>query len=866
MRTSHVLAAVLLLAASPSGAATARSSFQGDYPQSYFRPPEPSALRTFMMVQKEQDREIVESAASLPAAACVGGMAAVYPCRAVDMEAFLSLSAIGDAGSASDIWGWTDPSTGREYAIVGLEGGTSFVDVTDPRNPVYLGILPTPTSSSVWHDIKVYADHAFIVSEAGGHGMQVFNLDRLRRIASPPVTFVAVAHYTDFGSCHNLVINEDSGFAYGVGSGTCGGGLHMVDIRDPRNPQFAGCFAGDGYTHDAQCVNYCGPDSTYNGREICFAYNEDTLTVVDVTDKAAPIEISRTGYPGSQYTHQGWLTEDMAYAVMDDELDESRDGVPTTSHIWDVSDLDAPFRLGTYVHGNPAIDHNQYIRGNLVFQSNYRAGLRILDASCIRNGSLSEVGFFDVYPADDDARFSGTWSNYPYFPSGTVVVTHTGLGLFVLRPRVTPSAPPAPIAPDAPTICVGQSVSLSVPPGWAQVDWSTDPPGESGDGATGTTISVSPGATTKYMASTDEGRGCGSFSRTVVTVEPAPTVAITASRPSVCAGETVDLSIPMTGWDAVVWSTDPPGQPGDGATTEAFTVAPTVTTRYRVEATSTGLNCPAVDEVEVVIEPPPPLAIAASRLAVCEGGSVDLSIPATGWDSVLWTTVPPGEPGDGETAAAFTVTPLRTTRFRVDTTLGGSCPASDEVEVTLTPRLSIEVTPSRSSVCVGDTVTLDILGGWSTLSWRTIPAGQPGDGAATAPLDVAPTVDTQYQAFAFDGPCNAFAIGSVSVRQDLAPAALGNVLKATRERGGSGIRFYWRDLAGDLGDYQVIGLRFADGPPVSAAFEGPNGIAIESAAPGLEQVDDVDGQLDPAGDVDYRVRATSGCRGTPGPV
>src|SRR5690606_20218176 len=89
------------------------------------------------------------------------------------------------ASGGNDIWGWTDPETEKEYALMGLNNGTAFVDVSDPVNPVYLGKLPTHTQSSLWRDIKVYADHAFVVSEASGHGMQVFDLTRLRGVTSP---------------------------------------------------------------------------------------------------------------------------------------------------------------------------------------------------------------------------------------------------------------------------------------------------------------------------------------------------------------------------------------------------------------------------------------------------------------------------------------------------------------------------------------------------------------------------------------------------------------------------------------------------------------------------------------------------------
>ena len=70
----------------------------------------------------------------------------------------------------------------------------------------------------------------------------------------------------------------------------------MIDISNPLVPGNAGCFSADGYAHDAQCVVYNGPDAAHQGGEICFNANEDTLTIVDVANKAAPVQLSRTGY------------------------------------------------------------------------------------------------------------------------------------------------------------------------------------------------------------------------------------------------------------------------------------------------------------------------------------------------------------------------------------------------------------------------------------------------------------------------------------------------------------------------------------------------------------------------------------------
>ncbi len=373
-------------------------------------------------------------------AACVDGVAATFPCSNANLLAYLPAKNIGGMGSLNDIWGWTDPQTGAEYALVGRNDGTAFVDVSDPVNPVFLGVLPTHSVSSGWRDIKVYADHAFIVSEAPVHGMQIFDLTQLRAVQNPPVTFDETTHYLNVNSAHNIAINEETGFAYIVGAGggrqTCGGGLHMVDIRDPINPAFAGCFAdpttgrgGGGYTHDVQCVVYRGPDADYQGREICIGSNETAISIADVTNKANPVAISTATYPNVGYTHQGWLTDDHRYFFLDDEGDEFTFGLNTRTLIWDFEDLDDPLLLAEYFAETTTTDHNQYVVGNRLYQANYSAGLRILNISDVANPV--EVAFFDTSPGDIG---SGAWSVYPFFDSGVIVVSGISEGLFIIAP------------------------------------------------------------------------------------------------------------------------------------------------------------------------------------------------------------------------------------------------------------------------------------------------------------------------------------------------------------------------------------------------------------------------------------------------
>jgi choice-of-anchor B domain-containing protein len=363
-------------------------------------------------------------------ATCISGNAGDFACSGISLRKRVSLEDMGGT-QGNDLWGWFDAQTGKEYALMGLTNGTAFVDISNPELPFFLGQLPTETVDSNWRDIKVYRDHAYIVADnAGAHGMQVFDLTRLRGQAAAQ-TFTADLVYSDFRNAHNLAINEDTGFAYAVGTNTCGGGLHMIDIRTPNNPLFAGCYS-IGDTHDTQCVSYQGPDTDHTGSEICVSSNAIRVGIVDVTDKSAPLPLSTITYPQLGFVHQGWLTEDHRFFLLGDEDDELVFGVPTRTHVFDVSDLDVPAYLFAYEAATSAIDHNLYVLGNRVFEANYESGLRVLEFGNLANTEISEIAFFDTFPTGDSANFEGAWSVYPYLPSGIIIVSDGTNGLFIL--------------------------------------------------------------------------------------------------------------------------------------------------------------------------------------------------------------------------------------------------------------------------------------------------------------------------------------------------------------------------------------------------------------------------------------------------
>lgn len=381
---------------------------------------------------------------------CENGKAKDFTCENVDLLSFLPMSDIGGSES-SGIWAWIDSTTNREFAIVGRTNGTAFIEVTDPLNPKYLGDLPVTEGAqpAIWRDMKVYKNYAYITSDgAGPHGMQVFDLTQLRDVKEGPLTFKPTLVYDNVGSAHTIISNEKTGFMYlvGVNSGgeTCGGGLHIVDVKDPAKPTFVNCYAeertgraGTGYIHDAMCLIYNGPDADHKGKEICLNSAETAVSIADVTDKKNPKTISIANYPSASYTHQGWFTEDQRYFFVNDELDDGANGVAKTRTIvFDLNDLDDPVVLTEFYGTTAATDHNLYIRGKYMYQSNYTAGLRVIDVSDPK--TPKEVGFFDTYQAvsvDNPGFEGGTWSNYPFFKNNVVGVTSMKEGVFFVRYR-----------------------------------------------------------------------------------------------------------------------------------------------------------------------------------------------------------------------------------------------------------------------------------------------------------------------------------------------------------------------------------------------------------------------------------------------
>ena len=174
---------------------------------------------------------------------------------------------------------------------------------------------------------------------------------------------------------------------------------------------------------------------------------------VDVTDKADPVQIKKVAYDDDGYTHQGWLSDDHRYVVFGDETDEQAFDFNTKTLVVDAETLAGAQVIGFHLGSTAAIDHNQYIMGDYIYQANYRAGMQVLKVNSYSPVDFEQVAFFDVYPASNSNSFNGAWSVYPFFPSGTVVISGIEQGLFVTRVDLSPQPSRSPItsAPTPPT-------------------------------------------------------------------------------------------------------------------------------------------------------------------------------------------------------------------------------------------------------------------------------------------------------------------------------------------------------------------------------------------------------------------------------
>jgi len=312
---------------------------------------------------------------------------------------------------ASDVWGYVDGS-GNEYAIVGMNNGTSVVDVTDPANPVE--VFFEPGMNSIWRDIKTWNNHAYVTTEEP-QGLLIIDLSTL-----PGNTNLTTAYYNGpsgdpWASAHNLFIDEN-GICYIFGADRDNGGAIMLDLTsDPMNPVEVG-VVDNWYTHDGVARG----DTLYMGH-----INDGHMSIWDVSNKTNPVLLGQQTTPGN-FAHNLWMSDDGDYIYTTDEITNGFLGE------FDISDPSNIIELDR-IQSNPGMDvipHNAHFLNDYIITSYYRDGVTIHDVS--NKGNMVEVGNFDTSPAFSGDGYNGCWGVYPWLPSGNILASDIENGLYIL--------------------------------------------------------------------------------------------------------------------------------------------------------------------------------------------------------------------------------------------------------------------------------------------------------------------------------------------------------------------------------------------------------------------------------------------------
>src|SRR5262245_16332022 len=303
----------------------------------------------------------------------------------------------------SGCWGFVQ--NGREYAVIGQDSMVHFCDVTKPSSPFLVRSFPAPRSQ--WHEIKRFGNYVYIVSEAQD-GMLIVD------ITNPANPTLVRTWNTTFTNAHNIWADTTSARLYGVGTSS---GMRTLNLAaNPSNPTDIGAY-NPYYIHDLYVRNniaYAG--AIYNG----------ALKILNVTNPGAISQIASVAYPGAA-THNVWPTEDGSYCYTTDET--------FGGHIraWDITDLSSPIQVGEAYSWDPgSIVHNVMVKGDSLYAAYYAAGFTLYNIEDPTTPQL--VGWYETCELFSGQAYKGAWGVYPFLPSGNVIVSNIGEGLFVLRP------------------------------------------------------------------------------------------------------------------------------------------------------------------------------------------------------------------------------------------------------------------------------------------------------------------------------------------------------------------------------------------------------------------------------------------------
>lgn len=319
-------------------------------------------------------------------------------------------------------WGWTDPSNGREYGIIGSTAGTYIIEVTNPTNPVMRDYVPGRAQARIWHEYKTYGNYLYMISDGGGNSLQIADLTYL------PDSVHVVYDSTDiFDSGHTLYVDGNKLYVASVSSpGGNFSSMNVYSLSNPAYPQLLARLDTDfpviGSVHDMYVTNdtvyaSCGYDGLY-----IFRFDTATNHFTQLS--------SLVVYPDQGYNHSSFLDRSHTMLYM---LDEIPSGAAVK--VVDVTDIYNPTVVDTFYSNPGATAHNPYVKNDELFIAYYQDGVQAYDITTpsapVRNG------YFDTHYQNPPGTYPGTpyqgcWATYTDLPSGHLLASDMQLGLFVL--------------------------------------------------------------------------------------------------------------------------------------------------------------------------------------------------------------------------------------------------------------------------------------------------------------------------------------------------------------------------------------------------------------------------------------------------
>jgi choice-of-anchor B domain-containing protein len=322
-------------------------------------------------------------------------------------------------GTYGDCWGYTDPSTNKEYALICARNeGVSIIDINvDP--PVEVGFIPSMTPGTDMKDVKIYDHYAIALAE--NELIQVIDLS----VITAPVQVATIS--PDGGGSHNCIV--DGEYLYVVGNHGSQG-LEIFSLTNPAAPSWIAEFQ-PYYYHDIAIHG----DLLY----ACGIYG-DGIDVIDISKKVAPELVANFNYPGSG-AHNVEISPDGNFAFVGDEIGSSGNHV----RVFDVSNLTNITQVADIIVDPSAVTHNCYVKDDLLYIGHYTEGLQVYDIFDPANPV--PFGYYDTF-LPNVYGYKGAWSTYASFASGKIIISDMQTGLYVIEMTEFPDHCSCPCAAD----------------------------------------------------------------------------------------------------------------------------------------------------------------------------------------------------------------------------------------------------------------------------------------------------------------------------------------------------------------------------------------------------------------------------------